>query len=105
VKLSVIAVDYDGTVARGDVLDPTVRPAIAAARTSGIIVLLVTGRILDDLRRVAGDLHFVDAVIAENGAIVHFLTAATRRHSHPLYRTGLSRSCDAAVFHSVSVGP
>jgi hydroxymethylpyrimidine pyrophosphatase-like HAD family hydrolase len=72
VKLSVIAVDYDGTVARGDVLDPTARPAIAAARTSGIIVLLVTGRILDDLRRVAGDLHFVDAVIAENGAIVHF---------------------------------
>jgi hydroxymethylpyrimidine pyrophosphatase-like HAD family hydrolase len=72
VKLSVIAIDYDGTVARGDVLDPNVRPAIAAARTSGIIVLLVTGRILDDLRRVAGDLHFVDGVIAENGAILHF---------------------------------
>jgi hypothetical protein len=72
VKLSVIAVDYDGTIARGDVLDPTVRTAIAAARTNGITVLLVTGRILDDLRRVAGDLHFVDGVIAENGAIVHF---------------------------------
>jgi hydroxymethylpyrimidine pyrophosphatase-like HAD family hydrolase len=71
-KLSVIAVDYDGTIARGDVLDPAVRPAIAAARTSGITVLLVTGRILDDLRRVADDLHFVDGVIAENGAIVHF---------------------------------
>jgi len=72
VKLSVIALDYDGTIARADVLDPSIRSAIAAARTSGIIVLLVTGRILDDLRRVAGDLHFVDGVIAENGAIVHF---------------------------------
>jgi hypothetical protein len=72
VKLSVIALDYDGTIARGDVLDPAVRAAIAAARTSGITVLLVTGRILDDLRRVAGDLHFVDGVIAENGAVVHF---------------------------------
>jgi hydroxymethylpyrimidine pyrophosphatase-like HAD family hydrolase len=72
VKLSVIALDYDGTVARNDVLDPTVRQAIAAARTSGLTVLLVTGRILEDLRRVAGDLHFVDGVIAENGAIVHF---------------------------------
>jgi hydroxymethylpyrimidine pyrophosphatase-like HAD family hydrolase len=72
VKLSVIALDYDGTVARDDVLDPSVRAAIAAARTSGITVLLVTGRILDDLRRVAGDLHFVDGVIAENGATVHF---------------------------------
>ena len=71
-KLSVIALDYDGTVARADVLDPSVREAIAAARTRGIVVLLVTGRILDDLQRVAGDLHFVDAVIAENGAVIHF---------------------------------
>ena len=37
-----------------------------------LIVLLVTGRILDELRRVAGDLHFVDGVVAENGAVVHF---------------------------------
>jgi hydroxymethylpyrimidine pyrophosphatase-like HAD family hydrolase len=72
VKLSAIALDYDGTVARGDVMDPSVRGAIAAARTKGITVLLVTGRILDELRRVAGDLHFVDAVIAENGAVIHF---------------------------------
>ena len=72
VKLSVIALDYDGTVARDDILDPSVREAIAAARTRGIVVLLVTGRILDELRRVAGDLHFVDGVIAENGAVIHF---------------------------------
>jgi hydroxymethylpyrimidine pyrophosphatase-like HAD family hydrolase len=72
VKLSVIALDYDGTVARGDVLDPSVRDAIATARMRGIVVLLVTGRILDDLRRVAGDLHVVDGVIAENGAVIHF---------------------------------
>ena len=71
-KLSVIALDYDGTVARGDVLDPSVRDAIATARTNGIVVLLVTGRILDELRRVAGELHFVDGVIAENGAVIHF---------------------------------
>jgi hydroxymethylpyrimidine pyrophosphatase-like HAD family hydrolase len=71
-KFSVLALDYDGTIARGDALDPSVREAIAAARTSGVVVLIVTGRILDELRRVAGDLHFVDAVVAENGAIVHF---------------------------------
>jgi hydroxymethylpyrimidine pyrophosphatase-like HAD family hydrolase len=71
-KLSVIALDYDGTIARGDVLDSSVRDAIASARTRGIAVLLVTGRILDELRRVAGDLHFVDGVICENGAVLHF---------------------------------
>ena len=70
--LSVLALDYDGTIARGNTLDPAVREAIGEARTRGIVVLVVTGRILDQLRRVAGDLHFVDAVVAENGAILHF---------------------------------
>jgi hypothetical protein len=73
VKLSALALDYDGTITgRDDSLDPSIRRAIADARATGITVLLVTGRILDELRRVAGDLHFVDGVIAENGAIVHF---------------------------------
>jgi hydroxymethylpyrimidine pyrophosphatase-like HAD family hydrolase len=71
-KFSVLALDYDGTIARNDTLDPAVRQAIADLRTNGIVVILVTGRILDDLRRVAGELHFVDAVVAENGAVIMF---------------------------------
>lgn len=71
-KLSVLALDYDGTIARDDRLDPSVRDAIADARRRGIAVMLVTGRNLVDLRRVAGDLHFVDGVVAENGALLHF---------------------------------
>lgn len=71
-KLFAIALDYDGTIALNDTVDSSVRDAIAALRTRGITVLLATGRILDDLRRVAGELHFVDVVIAENGAVLHF---------------------------------
>lgn len=71
-KLSTLALDFDGTIARNDVLDPDVCKAIAEARAQGVVVLIVTGRILEDLRRVAGDLHFVDAVVAENGAVVEF---------------------------------
>jgi len=84
VKLSVLALDYDGTVAHADALDPSVRAAIAAARTQGIVVLLVTGRILDELRRVAGDLHFVDGVVAENGAAIHFPTSGRTSALAPL---------------------
>ena len=72
-KLSVLALDYDGTIARDDRLDPTVREAIAQARGRGVKVMLVTGRTLDDLQRVAGELSFVDGVVAENGALVQFL--------------------------------
>jgi hydroxymethylpyrimidine pyrophosphatase-like HAD family hydrolase len=68
----VLALDYDGTIARDGVLPPGVRAAIAAARDRGVTVALVTGRILDDLRRVAGDLRFVDCVVAENGAVISF---------------------------------
>ena len=71
-RLAALAIDYDGTIAQGDAVDPSVRAAIAAVRDAGVIVLLVTGRILSELRRVAGDLHFVDGVVAENGAVIHF---------------------------------
>ena len=90
-KLSVIALDYDGTIARGDTLDPSVRQAIAIARTAGITVLLVTGRILEELRRVAGDLHFVDGVIAENGAVAHFPDSGHTSTLGPIIPTALVR--------------
>jgi hypothetical protein len=70
-KLSVIALDYDGTIARDGVLNPHVREAVARLRTAGIVVVLVTGRILSELVRAAGDVHFVDAVVAENGSVLH----------------------------------
>ncbi|MFZ0418539.1 MAG: HAD hydrolase family protein [Candidatus Sulfotelmatobacter sp.] len=71
-KFSVLALDYDGTIATEGVLDPDVRAAIIETRARGTVVLLVTGRILSDLRQAAGDLDFADAVVAENGAVLAF---------------------------------
>lgn len=71
-KLGAIAVDYDGTIATGGVMHPEVRAAIGAARDAGIAVILATGRRLDDLTQVAGDLGCFDVVIAENGAVLDF---------------------------------
>ena len=68
--LRTIALDYDGTIATNGVLHPKVREAIREARNAGLLVIIVTGRILRELRRVAGDLSFVDAVVAENGAVI-----------------------------------
>jgi hypothetical protein len=74
-RFSVLALDYDGTIAQDGVLDAAVRQAIAEARAHGVTVVLVTGRILDDLRQVMGDLRLVDAVVAENGAVLAFPVA------------------------------
>jgi hydroxymethylpyrimidine pyrophosphatase-like HAD family hydrolase len=71
-KLAAIALDYDGTIAVNDVMEPAVRTAIGEARDAGIAVILATGRRLEDLRRVAGDLSCFDVVVAENGAVVDF---------------------------------
>jgi hypothetical protein len=52
------------------------------ARARGIVVVFVTGRILSDLRQVAGNLEFVDAVIAENGAVLAFPNGQIRLIGH-----------------------
>ena len=82
-KFGVLALDYDGTIARDGVLDSEVRAAISEARARGITVVIVTGRILSELEQVAGDLHFVDAVVAENGAVLWFPNGHSRVLSSP----------------------
>jgi CBS domain-containing protein len=70
VKFSALALDYDGTIATDGMMSALVREAIGVVRQQGVVVLLVTGRCIDDLRRVAGDLTCFDAVVAENGAVL-----------------------------------
>ena len=81
-KFGVLALDYDGTIARDGALDPQVRTAIAHVRKYGIAVIIVTGRILAELEQAAGDLHFVDAVVGENGAVIWFANGHTRQLAH-----------------------
>ncbi|HZR26967.1 MAG TPA: HAD hydrolase family protein, partial [Vicinamibacterales bacterium] len=83
-KLGALALDYDGTIATDGILEPAVREAIGDARRRGIVVALVTGRRIDDLRRVAGDLGCFDVVVAENGGVLEY--PGSGRHvalSHP----------------------
>lgn len=77
-KLSAIALDYDGTIAVDGVFDPAVRAAIADVRREGIAVLLVTGRRLPDLHAAACDLSCFDAVVGENGAVLEFPASGRR---------------------------
>jgi hypothetical protein len=53
-RFSVLALDYDGTIADGGTLCPEARAAIEDVRRRGIAVVLVTGRILDELEKAQG---------------------------------------------------
>jgi hydroxymethylpyrimidine pyrophosphatase-like HAD family hydrolase len=66
-----VALDYDGTLTRTPRPEADVLESIAAARTAGRAIILVTGRILAELRVDFPDVerHF-DAIVAENGAVL-----------------------------------
>jgi hydroxymethylpyrimidine pyrophosphatase-like HAD family hydrolase len=67
----VIACDFDGTGAVNGHPAPELYAALAAARAQGIVTLLVTGRVLEDVQRACEELSPFDGVVAENGAIIH----------------------------------
>lgn len=67
-----VAVDYDGTLTAAGPPSADVLDALRRIRQMGLRLLLVTGRILSELRSEFPDLddHF-DMVVAENGAVLH----------------------------------
>src|SRR5262245_51136654 len=69
----VLAVDYDGTIAEHGRVSATTAAALQRVRASGRKLMLVTGRLLPDLRKVCPDVDSMfDAVVVENGALVYF---------------------------------
>jgi hydroxymethylpyrimidine pyrophosphatase-like HAD family hydrolase len=70
-SFQVVATDYDGTLTVGSRPEPFVLDALAGARAEGRRIVLVTGRILDELRHVFPDCQeWFDAIVAENGAVL-----------------------------------
>jgi hydroxymethylpyrimidine pyrophosphatase-like HAD family hydrolase len=70
VKLRVLALDFDGTIAVNGKIDGDVAGAIHEARGAGLLVVLVTGRIFGDVECLFSGPPMFDAVVAENGAVL-----------------------------------
>lgn len=68
---SVLAADYDGTLADHGLVTEATLAGLEQVRQSGRRLILVTGRRLEDLQEVFPKLDLFDRVIAENGAILH----------------------------------
>ena len=65
-----VALDFDGTLADGRVA-PATLAALTEARARGVRVILVTGRIMSELRATFPEVDdHADAVVAENGAVL-----------------------------------
>ena len=59
-KLCVVALDYDGTIARDGRVEPLVLEAVKEAQARGIVMILVTGRIMADLCRALPEYELFD---------------------------------------------
>ncbi len=105
-----LALDFDGTLTRDGRLGDDVATAIEQVRAAGCRVLLVTGRILDELRREVPDIdRRFDALVGESGAVlsgfggVHLLalpvewelSAALQKAGVPHQRGQVLLACDA----------
>ena len=75
--IELIALDIDGTLV-GDELEigPRTRAAVHAARRSGVVVSLVTGRMVSSALRFARELELDAPIVGYQGAIIRAMPAA-----------------------------
>ncbi len=71
-----LATDYDGTLASDGRVATATWDALGRLRASGRKAILVTGRDMEDLKRICPSLDRFDRVVAENGAVLYRPAAA-----------------------------
>jgi hydroxymethylpyrimidine pyrophosphatase-like HAD family hydrolase len=70
-RFRVLACDYDNTLATHGVTGDAAVSALRNVAGSGRKLLLVTGRVLEDLADVFSELDLFDRVVAENGGVLY----------------------------------
>ena len=70
-QFTVLASDYDGTLATHGELRVRTVEALQRVAESGRKLVLVTGRTLDGLALICPDADIFDIIVAENGAVLH----------------------------------
>ncbi len=71
-QYSILATDYDGTLARHGLVDDATIAALGRLRESGRRALMVTGREMVDLEVIFHRLDLFDLIVAENGAVLYW---------------------------------
>ncbi|MBN1873871.1 MAG: HAD hydrolase family protein [Anaerolineae bacterium] len=70
--LLIIASDLDGTLTETGTIAPETWQILKRAKTSGFVLILVTGRTLDTFVAMGPFSELCEAIVAENGAVVYF---------------------------------
>ncbi len=66
-----LASDYDGTIAHDGIVTASTVAALTRLRVSGRVLILVTGREIEDLLKTFPEVHLFKLVVGENGALLY----------------------------------
>src|SRR5262245_14454618 len=70
-RFAAVAIDYDGTLARDGIVDPSTVSALEQVVASGRKFILVTGRMLRELLPLFPQATLCARIVAENGAVLY----------------------------------
>lgn len=74
-----LACDYDGTIAKDGVVSPQTIEALERVGASGRKLILITGRLLEDLQQAFPRLDLFTYAVAENGALLYHPADSTEK--------------------------
>jgi hydroxymethylpyrimidine pyrophosphatase-like HAD family hydrolase len=97
-----LAADYDGTLAHDGRVDEATLDALRRFNESGRKLLMVTGRELEDLKRVFSHLDLFRLVVAENGALLYDPHSQSERVLAPAPPPAF---CEELKRRNVPIGP
>lgn len=66
-----IATDFDGTLATEGIVDASTIASLIRYREAGGKLILITGRILQQLLEIFSEIEIFDGIVAENGAVFY----------------------------------
>ena len=85
-NLRALATDFDGTLAHDGTVNAATTHALDRLKRAGFLLILVTGRELNDLRAIFPNLTWFDLAVLENGASSFIPARALSRPSRKRLR-------------------
>ena len=83
-RYRVLATDYDGTLATHGKVAPSTVAALRELVAGGRQAILVTGRLLHEIRQICDGIELFDVVVAENGALMWSEATGTQALASPI---------------------
>jgi phosphoglycolate phosphatase (TIGR01487 family) len=103
-RYHLIAIDFDGTLAENETVSPHTIEVLQQVKKTNRHLALVTGRELQDLERVFPEYRIFDYIVAENGALIHYVKTGSETLLGQAPAENFVAELKSSGVHPISVG-